>query len=79
MSAIEEISKYIDENIDRHISRLRELVKQPSIGVEGYGTGECAGMIRDWMLELGFHYVDLYAADANPIVFGEIRSREPDE
>ncbi len=76
MSWVEKIDKYIAENIERHISRLRELVKQPSIGVEGFGTRECAGMIRDWMLELNFDRVDLYAEDANPIVFGEIKRRD---
>ncbi|MHA2143717.1 MAG: hypothetical protein ACXADD_19740, partial [Candidatus Thorarchaeota archaeon] len=78
MNEPEAIGKFIEQNIDRHIEKLRELVKQPSIGVEGYGTRECAALIHDWMVELGFDSVDLYAADANPIVFGEIKSDKPD-
>lgn len=69
-----EVDKYIEQNIDRHSGRLRELVNQPSIGVEGYGTRDCAALIRNWMVELGFESAELYAADANPIVFGEIKS-----
>jgi acetylornithine deacetylase/succinyl-diaminopimelate desuccinylase-like protein len=78
MNEQEAIGKYIERNIDRHINKLRELVQQPSIGVEGYGTRECAALIHDRMLELGFDSVELYAADANPIIFGEIESDDPD-
>jgi acetylornithine deacetylase/succinyl-diaminopimelate desuccinylase-like protein len=78
MKQIKELRKYIDENIEEHISRLAELVRQPSIGVSGEGTRECAEIIRHRMRELGFHTAELYNIDANPIVFGEIKSEGPE-
>jgi acetylornithine deacetylase/succinyl-diaminopimelate desuccinylase-like protein len=76
MTGIKEIRKYINDNIETHVSRLSELVKQPSIGVSREGTRKCAEMIRNQMNELGFYSSELYAVDANPIVFGEIRSED---
>jgi len=78
MGNIKEIGRYIDENIESHINRLRKFVKQPSISVEGLGTKECAGLIRDRMIQLGLTNVDMFAADANPIVYGEYRTLNPD-
>lgn len=75
---LKKIHSYIDEHTDEHIEKLRNLVKQPSISVENYGTKKCSGMIQDWMRNIGFHRVDMYAADANPIVFGEFKSDNPE-
>ncbi|MFW9779459.1 MAG: peptidase dimerization domain-containing protein [Candidatus Heimdallarchaeota archaeon] len=75
---VNEVLKFIDRNIDSHIEKLRDLVKQPSVSVNSYGTKKCAGMIQDWMRELGFQRVHLYAEDVNPIVFGEFRPSNPE-
>jgi len=73
---VKEFGKYIDRNIDGHIENLRELVKQPSIGVSGFGTLKCAELIRDWMARIGFNTVNLYNSDGNPIVFGEMLAKD---
>jgi acetylornithine deacetylase/succinyl-diaminopimelate desuccinylase-like protein len=75
---IEEINKYVDENLDSHIDGLRRLVQQPSVSAEGYGTRECATMIKERLLELGFDMARLYSEDGNPIVFGEYYSHSSD-
>jgi acetylornithine deacetylase/succinyl-diaminopimelate desuccinylase-like protein len=69
---VEKVYRYIDENLEHHISRLAEFVKQPAIGVTGEGTYECAKMIVLRMNELGFDTAELYNSDGNPIVYGEI-------
>lgn len=75
---IEEISKYVDANLSRHIDGLRRLVQQPSVSAEGYGTRECATLIKGRLLDLGFDMVRLYSEDGNPIVYGEYRSHNSD-
>ncbi|TFH00357.1 MAG: M20/M25/M40 family metallo-hydrolase [Candidatus Thorarchaeota archaeon] len=76
MEYTEKFGKYIDVNIGEHIENLRELVRQPSIGVSGFGTQKTAEIIKDWMIQVQFDKVDFYNSDGNPIVFGEILAKD---
>ncbi len=74
MPLLEEIHAYIDSHSDVHLKGLQDFVKHPSVSVEGRGTRECARFISQWMVEIGFHIVELYNPEGNPTVYGEYSS-----
>lgn len=66
----EMVHAYLQENFERHLERLREFLKQPSISAENRGIRECAEMLRQFLADLGFHEAELVQTDGYPCVWG---------
>jgi acetylornithine deacetylase/succinyl-diaminopimelate desuccinylase-like protein len=72
MEAKEKVYEQIDENIDSHVEAMRRLLMQPSVSQTGEGMEETAGLLMDWLKELGCSHVEAVKPDYYwPIVYGE--------
>ncbi len=65
-----EIREQIESNLDEHIERIQEAVRQPSVSVEGKGLQEIAELARDYLRELGCEEAHLVETDGAPGVWG---------
>ena len=45
------IFRYIDAHLDEHISKIQDLVRQPSVSLEREGLRECAELLRRHLAE----------------------------
>ncbi len=61
---------FIDQNIPKHIAKIQELVRQPSISPENKGVRECANLVLRYFKELGSR-ATLVETSGNPVVFGK--------
>jgi len=68
---LEKVYRNIDENINAHIKRLQEFVRQPSISPTGEGVEECAGLLKDYFKELGCKEARLVPQKKSPVVYAE--------
>src|SRR5713101_8950331 len=66
----EKVSAYIDQNIQSHISKLQELVRQPSSSLENKGIRECASLVLRYFKDLGCK-TSLVETSGNPVVYGK--------
>lgn len=64
------VQAYLQSNFDRHLERLKEFLRQPSISAEDLGVRECAELLRQYLSELGFHEAQLIPTDGHPGVWG---------
>jgi acetylornithine deacetylase/succinyl-diaminopimelate desuccinylase-like protein len=76
--SMQPVYDWIDAHADECIRDLQRFVRQPSISAQNVGLRECATLIRDMMradgLPADFHEL----AAGPPVVFGHLRSRQPD-
>lgn len=49
----QEIVNYLEENLDRHVDAIQELVRQPSVSPERLGGPQYAGLLREHYLGIG--------------------------
>ncbi|NNF98186.1 MAG: M20/M25/M40 family metallo-hydrolase [Desulfobacteraceae bacterium] len=68
---ISHIDDVIDRDLERHLGRLRELVRQPSISYTGEGIAECAELVAGYFNDLGCDPVKIYETPGHPVVYGE--------
>lgn len=70
MGGVEEIYRNIDANLDDHLRRVRDFLRQPSISQTGEGVRECAELLARHLRELGCSSVRLVDEDyISPIVY----------
>ena len=81
---LEDIYRHIDQNLDEHVVRVQEWIRQPSVSNTGEGIRECAEMTRGYFEELGCQkseVVDVgvtdWGAKANPLVYAEYDAGAP--
>lgn len=65
------VYSYIDSNIESHIAKVQELLRQPSISAENYGVQECAQLLERYFCDLGCRSTEIVPTDGNPVVYGE--------
>jgi len=70
---MESIFRYIEENKERFIEEVFELVRQPSISTKNEGMEECAKLLRDRMEETGIR-TQIIPSGGPPYLFGEMKS-----
>jgi acetylornithine deacetylase/succinyl-diaminopimelate desuccinylase-like protein len=70
---LEQVFSRIDRDKSKHISRLRRLVKQPSVSHTGLGIDECADLVGQMYREVGCDKVEVIETKGNPIVYGECK------
>lgn len=71
--AIAKVHRYIDENFDRSLTQIMQLLAQPSISASGEGIGECVDLLSAMMREAGIE-TRVFETPGNPIIFGELAS-----
>jgi len=64
------VSRHIESSYDKHLSRLQELVRQPSISAENRGIRECAELVKRYLQDLGCRETNLVETSGHPIVYG---------
>ncbi|MER3601336.1 MAG: hypothetical protein C4339_01290 [Nitrososphaerota archaeon] len=68
---------YLKGRYERHLRRLQELVRQPSVSPEDRGIRECAELVRRYLKELGCEDARLVETSGNPVVFGTYDAGAP--
>jgi len=66
----ERVYEHIDRHYSEHLSRLQELVKQPSISAEDRGVRECAMLVKSYLEDLGCQDSQLVETSGHPVVYG---------
>jgi acetylornithine deacetylase/succinyl-diaminopimelate desuccinylase-like protein len=79
MESLRELYNYIDRNVDRFIEDLKTLCKQPSVSAHNRGIDECVGVLEEMMKNIGVDVKVFEVKDGNPVVYGELKSRESEE
>jgi len=64
------VFKHIENHFDKHLGRLQELLRQPSISAENRGIRECAELVRRYLKNLGCRGTTLVETSGNPVVYG---------
>jgi len=66
----EKVFEYIDHHYDEHLSKLQELLKQPSISAENRGVRQCAELVKSYLVDLGCKNPRLVETSGFPVVYG---------
>jgi len=67
---IVKISENIDQNIESHIERVQEFLRQPSVASQDLGMRECADLFLGYIEKLGFGDLELVETDRHPVACG---------
>ncbi len=76
---MKKVFDYIDSHISEFVEDLRALCIQPSISAQNMGIGECAVVLKEMMGDAGIDVKVVPVKDGNPVVFGELKSREAEQ
>lgn len=70
---MEPIFRYIQDNKERFIAEVLQLIRQPSISIEKEGMAECAFLLKDRMEQSGI-LTRMISGGGPPYIFGEMKS-----
>jgi len=70
---LRQVFSRIDRDKNKHLARLRQLLKQPSVSHTGLGINECARLVAKMYREVGCEEVEIIKTKGNPIVYGECK------
>jgi len=70
---LESVDRRVDKDLNRHTSRLKRLLKQPSSSQEDIGIEDCADLVADLYRQVGCDKVDIVETKGNPVVYGECK------
>src|ERR1035437_497238 len=73
---IERVHQHIDASFPRHLDRVREFLRQPSISSEDCGMRETAQIVVELIQEAGGEAY-LVEGQRHPMVYGEINRGKP--
>lgn len=65
---------HIEKNLPRHIEKIQEYLRQPSISAEGTGIKECAEMTQRYLADAGCKEAELIPSSGHPGVWGYLDS-----
>ena len=69
--------KYVDSNMEKLVSDLQTLIRQPSVSAKNEGIEECALLVKKMLIKSGIHAEILrLKKGVAPLVFGEIKSKK---
>ena len=74
MSELKHIHEYIDMNLNKHIAKLREFLRQPTISNTGEGMEEGAELLKTYLKELGCQKVEIVPTPGWPVVYGDYQA-----
>ena len=61
---------YIDDGVDAHVAELQRWMRQPSISAQNVGIREMAELVRNDLVDLGFHEAEIVETQGHPGVWG---------
>lgn len=74
---LQRVRTYLEQGLDRHITRLQTLLRQPSVSVTGEGVEACAHVFADLARDAGFPEVELIATPGYPGVWAAYDAGAP--
>ncbi len=76
---ISKLTDYLDGHRDSAVNELIRLASQPSVSATGEGIEECAELAKELLEARGIEARLLKRPNANPLVYGEIKSKSNPE
>jgi acetylornithine deacetylase/succinyl-diaminopimelate desuccinylase-like protein len=70
MRSYQEIDSYLENNLNKSIGELIELVSQPSVGAQNLGMQECAELTESMVRKRGFK-TNLMTTEGPPVIIAE--------
>jgi acetylornithine deacetylase/succinyl-diaminopimelate desuccinylase-like protein len=67
------LATYLENHARDAQTLLEQLARQPSVTAQNWGTAEMADMVERLLSETGFALQRLYADDAPPFIYGELK------
>lgn len=67
--ALEEVRRYLEAHRDRHLERVRTLLRQPSVSVDGEGVEACATLFVELLRDAGFPQAEIVPTPGYPGVW----------
>ena len=81
---LQKIYAHIDENVEEHVAKLQEWIRQPSVSNTGEGIWDCAELTRRYFEEIGCQRTEIvdvgtteWGAKGNPVVYAEYDAGAP--
>src|SRR5919202_4412315 len=71
------IREFLVQHRDRHLERVRALLRQPSISSEHRGVPEAAALLAEMHREAGFGTVELVQTGGYPVVYAHLDAGAP--
>lgn len=71
------IYAHIDAGLPRHIERIQEYIRQPSISAEDRGIRECAELTRRYLQDAGCAETEIVPTAGHPVVWGWLDAGAP--
>lgn len=68
---MDSVEKYLSSNSEKHVQRIMEVIRQPSVFNDPDNVRKCAELIGKYLKLAGFHSADLVETDRSPLVLGE--------
>ena len=69
MSALQAIYGHIESNQDKHLEKVRDYLRQPSVSATGEGIRQCAAMLAAYYRKLGCQEVEVVETGGHPGVW----------
>ncbi len=66
MDILQDIYQHIESNQEKHLEKVREYLRQPSISATGEGVRQCANMLAAYYQKLGCQEVELIETAKHP-------------
>jgi len=73
----EAIHRYIDENLEKHVSHIQKWVRQPSVSWDNLGMREAAELVAQSYRDLGCHEVEIIEGSYHPGVWAHYDAGAP--
>ncbi len=68
--AISKARDYIDQHLQDHIDRLKQILRIPSIAADNPdGIQQCAQLLQNWFRQLGCQQTDIVPTEGSPVVY----------
>ena len=74
---LDRVRDYLETNQERHLSRLRALLRQPSVSVDGVGGEACAQLFAELLRDAGFPRVTIVPTPGPPGVWAAYDAGAP--
>ena len=74
--SLKSVLDHIEDNREGFLRDFRTLLRQPSISAHGKGLDECSKIVKKLMENAGIRTRILPEKEGNPVVYGEVRSKQ---
>lgn len=67
---MDELDRYLEQHVQKHMQEVAQLCNQPSISAQGLGMRECADLVAELLRSRGIT-AQVIETEGHPVVFGE--------